>query len=303
MRKIVFAAVAALLFVPAVACAQGEERQKIDTTFAFDKSGAVDLGLVSGDIVVTGWAKNEVKIFASIEIGYFEYSFSSSRVQIKAKSRRNRMGESRIEVSVPIGTEVRASTVSGDVAVRGSAGRVTANTVSGEVEVRDASDMVEMRAVSGDLRGEKLRGRIRINTVSGDVRLDDVAGDLRGKSVSGSLTARGALDGLEFQSLSGDVEFRGDFRGTGTFSANTHSGDIRLTLPENLAANLELKTFSGDMRTEFPLTLQPGAQVGLRGRTREMQTTINGGGARVRLGTFSGSITIQKGAARPTKED
>src|SRR3989304_3996075 len=105
MRKILFVAPAALLFVPVVACAQGEERQKIDTTFAFDKSGVVDLGLVSGDIVVTGWAKKEVKVFASIETGYFEYSFSPNRVQIKAKSRRNRMGESRIEVSVPIGTE------------------------------------------------------------------------------------------------------------------------------------------------------------------------------------------------------
>lgn len=301
MRKILFVAAAALLYFPAVGCAQSEERQKIDTTYAFDKSGVVDLGLVSGDIVVTGWTRNEVKVFASIEIGYFEYSLTSSRVQIRAKSRRNRMGESRIEVSVPIGTEVRASSVSGNVAVRGSAGRVTANTVSGEVEVRDASDAVEIHAVSGDLRGEKLRGRIRANTVSGDLRLDDVVGDLRGKSVSGSLTIRGALDGLEFESMSGDFEFRGDFRGTGTFSANTHSGDLRLTLPENLAANLELKTFSGDMRTEFPLTLQPGAQVGRR--TREMQTTINGGGARVRLGTFSGDITIQKGAARPTKED
>ena len=301
MRTTLFASLAALLLVPAAAQCQSDERQRIDTTFAFEKGGVVDLGLVSGDITVTGWTKNEVKVIASIEIGYFEYAFSSSRVQIKAKSRRNRMGESRIEISVPIGSEVRASTISGDVAVRGTAGMVTATTVSGEVEVRDASDAVEMHAVSGDVRGEKLRGRIRVNTVSGDVRLDDVAGDLRGKSVSGTLSVRGALEGLDFESVSGDLEFRGEFRGTGSFSANTHSGDIRMTLPENLAANLDLRTFSGDMRTEFPLTLQPGAQVGRR--TREMQTTINGGGARIRLGTFSGDITIQKGAARPTKED
>jgi hypothetical protein len=34
-----------------------------------------------------------------------------------------------------------------------------------------------------------------------------------------------------------------------------------------------------------------------------MQTTINGGGARMTLTTFSGDITIEKGAARPNKED
>jgi DUF4097 and DUF4098 domain-containing protein YvlB len=301
MRKMLFVATAALLFVPAFACAQSEERQKIDTTFAFDKSGSVDLGLVSGDIVVTGWARNEVRIFATIEIGYFESALSSSRVSITARSRRNRMGQSRIEISVPVGSVVRASSVSGDVSVRGTAGRTLVNSVSGDVEVRDAIDEIELHTVSGEIRADKLRGRVRANTVSGDIELNDIAGNFRGKSVSGSLTARGALDDLEFESLSGDVEFRGDFRGTGTFSANTHSGDLRLTLPENLAATLELKTFSGSMRTEFPLTLQPGESVGRR--SREMRTTINGGGARIRLGTFSGDITIQKGAARPTKED
>lgn len=300
MRTFLLATAALLIAAPDRACAQ-DERQKIDTTFAFDKAGIVELGLVSGDIVVTAWPKNEVKIFATIEIGYFESTLTSTRVRINAKSRRNRMGESRIEISVPVGTEVRASSVSGDVTVRGTGGRVTASAVSGNVEVRDASDVVEFHAVSGDLRGEKLRGRIRVNTVSGEIRLDDANGDLRAKTVSGTLSTRGALDGLEFESVSGDFEFRGDLRGTGSFSANTHSGDIRVTFPGNLAANLDLRTFSGELRTEFPLTLQPGETAGRRGR--EMRTTINGGGARITLGTFSGNITIQKGASRPTKED
>lgn len=301
MRTALYVSVAALLVAPAMASAQTTERQKIDTTFAFEKGGAVDLGLVSGDIVVTGWTKNEVKIFATIEIGYFETALSSSRVRINARSRRNRMGESRIEISVPIGTEVRASSVSGDVAVRGTGGRTLTNSVSGDIEVRDASDEVELHTVSGDLQGDKLRGRVRANSVSGDMRLDDVVGDLRGKTVSGTLAVRGSLSGLEFESVSGDFEFRGDFRGEGSYSANTHSGDIRLTLPENQAANLSLQTFSGELRTEFPLTLQPGDTPSRRGR--ELRTTINGGGARIRLGTFSGDITIQRGAARPTKED
>lgn len=301
MRTFLFASIAALLVVPAAAQSQRDERQRIDTTLAFEKGGAVELGLVSGDIHVTGWTRNEVRVLASIEIGYFDYSLSSSRVSITARSRRNRMGESRIDISVPIGTEVRASSVSGDVTVRGTAGETLVNSVSGDVEVRDASGVVELHTVSGDVVGEKLHGRIRANTVSGDVRLNDASGTLRGKSVSGTLAVRGAMDGLEFESVSGDFEFRGDFRGKGAFSANSHSGDIRLVLPENLAANLDLQTFSGDLRTEFPLTLQPGERSGRRGR--EMRTTINGGGARITLGTFSGDITIQKGAARPPKED
>jgi DUF4097 and DUF4098 domain-containing protein YvlB len=301
MRTALFASIAALLLVPAAARAQGQERQRIDTTFAFEKNGAVELGLVSGDIVVTGWNRPEVKLFATIETGYFEYAASASRVRVNARSRRGRMGDQRIEISVPIGTEVRASTVSGNIAVRGTAARVQAGTVSGDLEVRDAVDEIEIHTTSGDLRAEKLRGRIRANTTSGDVVLDDVNGDLRLHTVSGTLRVRGALTGLEFESVSGDIEFRGDIKNEGTYTAHTHSGDIRLTLPANVAANLDLSTFSGDLRTEFPLTLQPGESANRRGR--QMQTTINGGGARMTLTTFSGDITIEKGAARPNKED
>ncbi len=300
MRTILFATAALLIALPDTACAQ-EERQKIDTTFAFDKNGAVDLGLVSGDIVVTGWNRPEVKLHATIEYGYFEYAPSSSRLRLNARSRRGRMGDSRIEISVPIGTEVRASTVSGNVAVRGTAGRVDAGTVSGDLDVRDAGDDVTIQTTSGDIRAEKLRGRIRANSTSGDLTIEDVNGDLRFKTVSGELRARGALTGLEFESVSGNVEFRGDIKNEGSYTAHTHSGDIRLSLPANLAANLDLNTFSGDIRTEFPLTLQPGDTGSRRGR--QMRTTINGGGARITLGTFSGDITIEKGAARPNKED
>lgn len=301
MRTFVIASLAFLAATPLTARAQSDERQKIDTTFAFEKNGYVDLGVVSGEIVVTGWTKPEVKLYATIETGYWDASFSSTRIRVQAKSRRNKMGHHRIEISVPIGTEVRANSVSGNIAVRGSAAPVQVNTVSGDVEVRDAGDNVEMHAVSGELRAEKLRGRVRASTVSGDILLDDVTADVRAKTVSGELKVRGQLGGLDFESVSGDFEFRGDIRNDGTYSATTHSGDVRVTLPSNLAANLDLKTFSGDLRTEFPLTLEPGERPGRKGR--EMRTTINGGGARISLSTFSGDITIAKGASRSAKEE
>lgn len=301
MRTLLLATAAVLAAAPAAACAQGEERQKIDTTFAFEKNGVVDLGHVSGDIIVTGWAKGEVKIFATIETGYFESSLSSSRVHINAKSRRGRMGHSRVELSVPIGTEVRASTVSGNIAVRGTAGDVRAHAVSGDVEVRDAGARVDLESISGDLRASKLRGRIRASTVSGDLTFDDIDGEVRGKSVSGSLAAGGTLAGLEFESISGDVTFRGDLKADGTVRANSHSGDVRLALPATLGATLELQTFSGSVHTAFPITIQPGEQRGMRGR--RMTGTVNGGGSRISLETFSGDIIIEKGASRPTKEN
>lgn len=302
MRTYLLATAAFLAVAPVARAQRDESLQKIDTTFAFSKGGSVDLGHVSGDIVVTGWTRQEIRIYAVIETGYLDASMSSSRVSITARARRNRMGSSHYELSVPIGTYVRASSVSGNLAVRGTAGEVSVNTVSGDVEVRDASDRVEMHTVSGDVRASRLRGRIRANSVSGDITLDDINGELNAKSVSGELRVRGTLTGLEFESVSGDFDFAGDFKGDGSYSAATHSGDVRLTLPSNIGATLELQTFSGEVRPGFPITLQPGEQP-LNRRNRRMRFAVNGGGPRISLETFSGDIIIERGAARAPKED
>jgi Putative adhesin len=302
MRTFLLATAALLAVAPAAGAQGNESLQKIDTTFAFAKGGLVDLGHVSGDIVVTGWTKGEIKIYAIIERGYLDASLTSSRVSITARSRRNRMGDSRYELSVPLGTEVRASSVSGNVTVRGVAGQVNVNTVSGDVEVRDAADRVEMHSVSGDIRASKLRGRISANSVSGDLTLDDINGALSGKTVSGELAVNGTLTGLEFESVSGGVAFSGDIKGDGLYSVNTHSGDVRLTLPSNIDATLEMQTFSGEVRSAFGITLMPGEQP-LGRRNHRMRFSVNGGGPRISLETFSGDINIERGAARASKED
>jgi len=302
MRTFLLAATAFLVTVPAARAQRDETLQRIDTTFAFSKGGAVDLGQVSGEIVVTGWTRTDIKIYASIETGYLEASMTSSRVRVTAHSRRGRMGNSRYEVSVPVGTYVHAASISGDITVRGTAGEVSVNTVSGNIEVRDAAERVELASVSGDARASKLRGRIRAQSVSGDLTLDDVNGDLYAHSVSGELRVRGTLTGLEFESVSGDVTFVGDIRGDGSYTANTHSGDVRLTLPSNVGATLELQTYSGEVRSAFPITLLPGEQP-LNRRNRRMRFTVNAGGPRFSLETFSGDIIIERGAARAPKED
>jgi len=301
--RTLFVAVTAFLAVAPVAGAQRDETlRKIDTTFAFARGGTVELGQVSGEIIVTGWTKPDIRIHASIERGYLEATMSSSRVRITVHSLRNRMGDSRYELSVPIGTVVRASSVSGDIAVRGTAGEVRVSTVSGDVEVRDAAERVEIGSTSGDVRASRLRGRLRVSTVSGDLTLDDVNGELYAKSVSGEVHARGTLTGLEFSSVSGDFAFSGDIQGDGSYSASTHSGDVRLTLPSNVGATLELQTFSGEVRPGFPITLQPGEQP-LNRRNRRLRFDVNGGGPRISLETFSGDIIIERGAARAAKEE
>lgn len=290
----------ALLLPPGALHAQ-VSRQRVDTSFTFERGGSVNLGLVSGEIRVVTGTGNEIRILATIERGRLETSFSRSRVSIEARSVNGRMGATRYELTVPVGTRVTASSVSGDIVVRGTGSEVEAHSVSGEITVEDANGVVELESVSGDIMLTKASGRLDLSTVSGEMDLTDVSGDLDAGSVSGNITARRSrLRAFRGGTVSGDVSYDGSFASDGDYRINTHSGDVMLTIPSNGSASLELETWSGNIASDFPLTLQPGQDVGRR--NRRMQFDIGTGGGRISAETFSGNITIRRAPARGTEE-
>ncbi len=300
MRTIVRPLVLAALLAPATLAAQ-VERQRVDTSFTFDRGGHVHLGLVSGEIRVVTGTGSTIRILATIERGRLETSLSRSSVSIEARSVGGRMGNTRYELTVPAGTRVDASAVSGDITIRGTGTEVEAHSVSGTVTVEDASGIVEVGSVSGGVDLRRVSGRLEVSTVSGDVDIDDAAGDLEGNAVSGSfLVRRGRLRSMRVETVSGDLGYDGSWDPSGTYRFNTHSGDVSLAIPANGGAALELQTWSGDITSDFPLTLQPGDNMG--GRNRRMSFNIGQGGARLAVETFSGDIAIRRAPARGPEE-
>ena len=273
-------------------------RQRVDTAFAFDPGGSVHLSLVSGEIRVLTGTTNEIRIAAYVERGRLETSLSRSRVSIEARSVANRLGMGRFELTVPVGTRVSAGAVSGEITIRGTREEVEANTVSGDIQVEDAAKVVDIGTVSGDVELRTISGRVQVGTVSGDVHVDDITGELDVSSVSAEVDVRrGRLRVMRNESVSGNFSYEGTFTNDGTYRLNSHSGTLYLAIPANAGATLELETWSGNISSDFPLTLQPDGNMGRR--QRRMEFTIGAGGARISAETFSGDITIRRLSASP----
>lgn len=295
------------LAIPADAAAQRREREddqeyrsRIDTTFAFNRNGVVDLTLVSGDIIVTGWSRDEARVRATSERGLLRAEFSSSRISLDIQSVRGRMGDTRYEVSVPAGARVITRSTSGDLSVRGVKGPVEARTTSGDVEVDEATDRITLESVSGGVRGTRLTGEVRAESVSGSVELERVSGDIRVESTSGDITIADATSRNVFSTtVSGEVEYVGSIEQNGRYEFHSHSGSIRLEIPGNAGARFSVETFSGSLDSDFDITLQPGDR-GTR-RPRRFEFTIGNGGARVTAETFSGDITLGRATARSNR--
>ena len=110
------------------------------------------------------------------------------------------------------------------------AARVEINTVSADVDAAGLTGDQRYRTVSGDLGLERTGGRICLTTVSGDAKL--IASDaleLDATTTSGDLELEaGVLQLVRISSVSGDARLRGAFRAGPEHGMETVSGDLRL---------------------------------------------------------------------------
>lgn len=80
----------------------------------------------------------------------------------------------------------------------------------------------------------------------------------------------------------------------GRYEFKSQSGDIRLTLVGTTGFEVDANTFSGDVRSDLPVTVRPGEPVGGRGLRKGIHGVNGDGSAQLRLTSFSGSIVIAK---------
>jgi DUF4097 and DUF4098 domain-containing protein YvlB len=280
---------------------------RIDTTVKLDHGGAVDLSLISGKIRVVGWDRPDVKVSASIESGMLRFDANSSRVSLSVEDsddsgRRSRhnVGEAHYDVSVPRGARLILEAVSGDIIASGSQGEIEATSVSGDVDVSNGVREVSAESVSGSVHAGQINGNLRAETVSGDVRAESVTGNVEATSVSGNVRMIGAQSrDVRTETVSGDIVYTGSIDAGGKYSFESHSGTLRLNIPRGAGAQFSVETFSGDVNTDFPVTIQAHS----RRSEGHMEFTIGDGRARVTAQTFSGGIVIDSGADSTTRRD
>ena len=306
---LVAAALALTMLAPRSASAQRDPRDRdrewqeaqsrIDTTFAFSRTGVVDLTQSSGDIIVTSWDRAEARVRAYAERGQVRSGLSSSRLTLDVDAVRGRVGDSRFEVTVPVGVRVVARSRSGDVSVRGTKGAVQAESTRGDVEVTDATDRIVIESVSGDVRASELNGEVRAQSVSGTIEVRGVSGDIRAETTSGDVSLLGVTSrSVTATTVSGEVEYEGGLDPNGRYEFHAHSGNVRLEIPESSSAHFSVETFSGSLDTEFTLTMQPGQRT--TSRPRRYEFTLGSGTARVTAESFSGDIVLVR-RARSTR--
>jgi len=146
-------------------------------------------------------------------------------------------------------------------------------------------------------------GNISVSNVDGELDVNDVNGEVDLKNIGGSVVAH-ALNGHVFVTFN-----RIDPSKPMAFSSL--NGEIDVTFPADLKANVSMRTDNGEVYSDFDIKLQPTApqqsvedERGKGGKYRvkidkNVKGTINGGGQEIQFKNFNGNIYIRKvGASR-----
>jgi len=304
-----------------------EQTEHISKTFKVGPNGTLDLSNISGDIVVNEGGGDTISVeavkrargsdakeqFARTKVSMVE---RGGRVEVMTDYTREGCPEGRsgncrsasvdYTVTAPAGTSMNLKSVSGDIRIANIRGELRAESVSGNVTAQGATGATLLKSVSGDVDVSAVatETELRMESVSGDVTVHGAKiRSLAAETVSGDLDLGDIItDRVSGKSVSGNVTYSGTVSRGGRYTLSSHSGDVRLYIPADAGFELDAKTFSGNVRSDLPLTVGgPGREAVKTSRDRGLRGTYGDAGALLSLSSFSGNIVVAKAGTAPKK--
>jgi hypothetical protein len=286
------------------------QTEKIAKSFKVGAAGTLDIANVSGDITITEGGGDTITVDAVKRFHGSEADakdqFTRATVSMAERAGRVEIRTTytgrNVRVSVgytvvaPAGTTVISRSVSGDIRVTGIRGDVHAESVSGDIVATNTPAASLLKTVSGDVTATGLASQdeLRAGSISGNVvvrgaklrsiNADSISGDINLADVTAEQVTCG--------SISGEIDFAGPLSKSGRYEMKSQSGNVRLTLAGTTGFELDAQTFSGNVRSDLPVTLKAGEPAG--GHRKGIRGVNGDGSAQLLLKSFSGDITIAK---------
>jgi len=191
--------------------------------------------------------------------------------------------------SAGIGGKAELATEGGNITVGRAAKVVTVKTGGGQIDFGEVHGSVRAQTGGGGIRVLYVAGPMDVESSGGSICLTRVSGSVRAATDSGTITAWINPANSEKRKEKESVRL------PGASQLTSGDGDIVVFLPRNLAANIEAIVENGGARrieADPALALQVARLPQGPGAVKAW-TSLNGGGAVLRLKTTGGRIKLQ----------
>ena len=204
-------------------------RETFRKSITFTPGGFLSLSNTNGNLQVTSWENDEVEIIAHKEVRAGNQETAEELLERLVIDVREREGEIIIETEYP-----QSSGGSSFFSwLFGNGGK--SFSVQYELKVPRQIDM-NLSTTNGNVEVEEISGRLRMESTNGQISGKDISGLTRCKTTNGSID-------IKFREITGDDKM--NFKCT--------NGSIKLYLPDDFSADVDLKTTNGRIKSDFPI--------------------------------------------------
>ncbi len=232
---------------------RGALTEEFHQTYALTADGRIELDNINGDVHISSWDQNQVKVDA---VKYADTKERLDEAKIEIDSRNNSLS---IRTKYPDhnqswnwGSRNNPASVEYTLTVPRTARLDEIKLINGALDINGVSGEVNASCINGHLEAHNLAGRARLSTINGhlDARFDQLAGS-----------------SVELNSVNGSVE---------------------LTIPSDSKAEIEASTVSGGINNDFGLHVNHHQFVG-----HNLRGELGSGGTRIKLSDVNGRIEIR----------
>ena len=247
---------ACALFAFAVSARASERRgaltEEFHQTYTLTPDGRVELENINGDVHISSWDRNEVKVDA-----------------VKYADTKEQLDEAKIEIdSGKDYLSIRTKYRDHDQTFNWGSHNHPAG-VEYTLTVPRTAHLDEIKLINGELDVEGVSGEVRASCINGRLDAHNLSGPAKLSNINGRLDAR-------FDQLSGSgIELK---------SVN---GALSLTIPSDSNARVEASTVSGGIDNDFGLHVNHHRIVG-----RDLRGELGSGATHIRLQNVNGRIDI-----------
>ena len=180
-----------------------------------------------------------------------------------------------LTVRAPSGSHLALRSGESTVTVTGAAGRVSIAGGSGDIAVDRADGRADIKIGSGALRLGPMLGGLRARSGSGEIEVSSVGGPTTLVTGSGDVWLGAVQSDVLARTGSGDLVVAD--AACGDVELVTGSGEIRVGVRPGTAAMVDLRSSTGQARSELKVSDRPpadGPRLRVRGRTRSGSAVI-----------------------------
>ncbi len=201
-------------------------------------------------------------------------------------------------------------TINKNTSVRSTKGLKSVKSQSMRLEIEEKNNDVE---ISSEALNQHLDLIIKIPQRSsvevdlhkgGDINIDGINGALELEAYGGMIIAKNISGPIVAETARTDIVVSfSDFTKTSPSSLTSHMGNVDITLAKNIAANVNIQTYKGEVFSglDKDFVVIDEIKKSKNGQKQKvvlggiMQAQVNGGGQALSLISYSGNLYIRKG--------